>query len=75
MRRGRSGDPNPLPDPAPACLCEHSLAQLAKDELHLHTSAPDFRRDADKNKIFHKAKKKKTMQWGGDVNKLAPLFT
>lgn len=39
MRRGRSGDPNPLPDPAPACLCEHSLARLAKDELHLHHPA------------------------------------
>lgn len=28
-----------------------------------------------KYSIKHKAKKKKTMQWGGDVNKLAPLFT
>ena len=56
-------------------MVEEGAVARIKDELHLHTSAPDFRRDADKNKIFHKAKKKKTMQWGGNVNKLAPLFT
>ena len=38
-RRGRSGDPNPLPGPAAACLCEHSWARLAKDELHPHHPA------------------------------------
>lgn len=39
MRRGRSEDPNPLPNPAPACLCEHNWAELAKDELHPHHPA------------------------------------
>ena len=32
-------------------MVEEGAVARIKDELHLHTSAPDFRRDADKNKI------------------------
>lgn len=55
---------------------EGAVARI-KDELHLHTNAPDFRRDADKNKISHKAlshKEENHAVYSGDVNKLAPLL-
>lgn len=55
---------------------EGAVARI-KDELHLHTNAPDFRRDADKNKISHEAlshKEENHAVFSGDVNKLAPLL-